>query len=137
MSNAIKRRKAGQRLRARKRLDEWAAKAHETLDLYDKELAYKPNRISPYCEFCGRPAQSKHHVIPRSRLGKVADKVSPLFSVCGWGNSDGCHGKLHTGRLFVRWNDGYECLESDVPISRDMAHSMDGWEILGGNNGIR
>jgi hypothetical protein len=117
------------------RLKETVDKAYSALDLYDKQLAFKPNRLGDSCVFCGRRATSRHHVIPRSRLSKVvANVISPLFAVCGTGNEgDSCHGKLHSGRLFVRWNKtNYEYLKSDVPISRDEAHAQDGWVRMGG-----
>jgi hypothetical protein len=111
-------------------MNERITKAYLALNLYDKMLAFKPDRIHPYCVFCGKPAQSQHHVIPRSRLKGCADEVSPRFSVCGSGNESGCHGMLHSGRLFVRWNDGCEFLHSPEPISRDEAHARQGWEPL-------
>jgi hypothetical protein len=112
-------------------------KAIRGLDNYDRMLLRRPDMTGPTCVFCGKPAENNHHLIPRSRLIKAAQWLSPIISVCGLGNASGCHGDLHSGRKHVRYFDrfeveGWEYLTSDVPISRDEAHARDGWKRLKG-----
>jgi hypothetical protein len=67
---------------------------------FDRENMAGESHISDYCLICGKPATERHHVVPRSRGGSKG----PVVSVCGWGNITGCHGRLHTGRVHLRWN---------------------------------
>ena len=68
-------------------------------------------RTQGWCAICGRPATSCHHVVPISN-GQVLELEtrngvfllrSPLFAVCGTGNT-GCHDGFHGGAwLKARW----------------------------------
>lgn len=109
-------------------------------------ISYEP----PHCAVCGRTSPlNLHHVVFRSHGGKEG----PTIMLCGNGNSSGCHGLAHSGRLFFRWvkapfwdtwNEGtrgalgmpaiggghWECLVLDEPTKIETAWSMDGWRRL-------
>lgn len=78
------------------------------------ELFGKPNIATPNCCICGKPASNMHHVVPKGigggsksatiNWGFQSYKVySPLFAVCGCGNTSGCHAKFHAGKIKVEW----------------------------------
>ena len=85
------------------------------------------------CVICGCKAyrMAQHHVVPRSagelyRDGKKLKK--PTVTVCGAGNNEGCHGKLHSGLAHLRFREGhYETLVLDHPATRLEALDMSGW----------
>lgn len=54
------------------------------------------------CAFCGRPAQARHHIVPRSQGGTDG----PTVPVCGRGNESGCHRLLHDHELFIDNHNG-------------------------------
>ena len=79
------------------------------------------------CAFCGRPATELHHIVPRSLGGTNG----PVASVCGWGNTCGCHGLLHSHRLTLDWDgEAWRYLRTPEPVSRSAALGMDGWVVL-------
>lgn len=82
-----------------------------------------PSIDTPYCPFCGRSAQNRHHIIPRSQGGHDG----PTVTVCGIGNASGCHGKLHGHTLHLRFTDRWEYLETEQPTKYQDALSMEGW----------
>lgn len=107
----------------------------------------------PFCAVCGRTRPlNQHHVVRRSagqlvRGGIVVPK--PTLTLCGSGNTGGCHGAAHDGRLHFRWvkaptgdwryfktvADGghWEYLRTDEPCRYAEALEIDGWrEIAGG-----
>lgn len=58
------------------------------------------------CAVCGRPATNVHHQPFRSK-GKgiiIGGKLlrPSLIALCGSGTT-GCHGKVHNGKLKIRW----------------------------------
>lgn len=94
-----------------------------------RRLMGKPSITGKYCPFCGRPAQSKHHIVPRSQGGKNG----PVVSVCGWDNSTGCHGLFHHHVLHLDWNDEYgawEWMRTEEPMKEWEARLEKGWHIL-------
>lgn len=93
---------------------------------YQKALMDKPSIKSPYCIFCGRPATEEHHVVYRSQGGAKG----PTVSVCGWGNTSGCHGLLHQHKLHLRWRGGWEYLSTPEPVKYEKALSLPGWKKL-------
>lgn len=95
--------------------------------LYDG-LMGKPSIETEGCAFCKRYPVERHHIVPRSHGGKNG----PTVTVCGFGNTSGCHGKLHSHRLHLRWNEGWEYLETKEPTKEMEALDMDGWTRLGG-----
>ena len=46
------------------------------------------------------------------------------------GNASGCHGKLHSHKLHLRYTDGWEYLETDEPTKYQTALNMEGWKPL-------
>lgn len=97
------------------------------MNLLDEPLYNAPSIELPYCPFCGKPATNRHHIVPRSRGGKGGATVT----VCGMGNASGCHGKLHSHLLHLRYADVWEYLETEQPTKYQNALSMDGWRSLG------
>lgn len=89
-------------------------------------MLYAPSIDLPYCPFCGKPAQNRHHVIPRSHGGTKGATIT----VCGFGNASGCHGKLHSHLLHVRYTDRWEYLETEKPTKYQKALEMEGWREL-------
>ena len=98
------------------------------MNLYDSQLMGKPSIKRVYC-ICGKPATNQHHIVFKSRTSK--HKEIPTISLCGMGNTGGCHGKAHSGRLYFRWNDGWEYLRLDEPTRREVAEEMEGWKHVG------
>lgn len=92
----------------------------------EKALFSAPSIDTPYCPFCGFPAQNKHHIVPRSRGGANGATVN----VCGLGNTSGCHGLLHKKMLHLKYEDGWYFLRTDKPTKYQTALDMQGWEKL-------
>lgn len=97
------------------------------MNLYDSKLMGKPSIKSDTC-ICGQPATNQHHIVFKSRTKN--HKEIPTLSLCGMGNTCGCHGKAHSGRLYFRWREGWEYLRLDEPTKRDKAEMMEGWQRL-------
>lgn len=96
---------------------------------YDKRLMDKPSIETECCPFCGRPIQSRHHIVKRSRGGTRG----PTITVCGYDNVTGCHGLLEQHYLHLRYNDEaqcWECLKTDKPTKQHIAEEMTGWRLL-------
>ena len=93
---------------------------------YEKPLMDKPSIELPWCPFCGKPATNRHHIVYRSHGGKDG----PTVTVCGFGNASGCHGKLHSHRLHMRYTDRWEYLETKEPTKEQIAQQMEGWRPL-------
>jgi len=99
--------------------------------IYELELLGKPSIVSEYCLFCGRPATNQHHIIQKGMGGSKHEKLIPTVSVCGMGNTSGCHGEFHAKRLHIRWvEDHYEYLHTTTPTKDLEALEMDGWKRL-------
>lgn len=86
------------------------------------------------CVVCGQTFPiNQHHVPPRS-AGKVfvrgKELPKPTLTLCGSGNTSGCHGKAHHGLLHFRFTDRWEYLELDEPADRLSALEMDGWRPI-------
>lgn len=65
----------------------------------------KPSIKSRYCPFCGRMATNEHHIIQKGMGGTKREKEIPTVTVCGWGNTSGCHGKIHEHLIEIDWDD--------------------------------
>ena len=93
---------------------------------FEKQLMQAPSIRTPWCVFCGKKATNYHHVVFRSQGGEKG----PVLSVCGLGNASGCHGKLHSRKLHVRYTDRWEYLETEEPTKYQTALGMEGWKPL-------
>lgn len=95
----------------------------------------KPNVGQARCAVCGSTHFLNHHHVIRRSAGNLfgADgkpRRKPTIMLCGSGNTDGCHGKAHSGLLHFRWRDGWEYLLLDEPTDYLTALDMDGWKRL-------
>ncbi len=113
-----------------------------------------PSVDAPYCVVCGRSDMplNRHHVVRRG-AGKLyehgVEVPKPLLTLCGNGNTSGCHGLAHQNRLHFRfvqapWPDAYKTPGWDVlthgghweylllaePTKYQTALEMDGWKPL-------
>lgn len=96
---------------------------------YQKALMDAPSVKSDRCVFCGRPAQSQHHVVFRSQGGTDG----PTLSVCGFGNESGCHGLLHKHKLHPRYTaeSGWEYIYTPESTKYERAiDTDDGWKPI-------
>lgn len=89
-----------------------------------RKLLDKPPIEAPWCPFCGRPWQSRHHIVPRSQGGEKG----PTVTVCGIDNVTGCHGDFHRSKKHLRWNNGWEYLSLRSPVRYEVALEMNGWK---------
>lgn len=96
--------------------------AKTTDNLWDP-MRGKPSIETDGCAFCGRYPVERHHIIPRSHGGGSEATIT----VCGFGNTSGCHGRLHDHTLHIRWNGGWEWLSTPTPTKEWDALEMEGW----------
>lgn len=96
------------------------------MDEQMRALMGAPSVEREACPFCGRRAEQRHHVVPRSLGGSRG----PTVTVCGLGNASGCHGLLHSHRLHLRWRGCWEWLRTEGPTKYCDALLMDGWRRL-------
>ena len=70
-------------------------KKHAGMSHEDKQLLQGKDLLPPWCVICGRTdgGLNGHHVVPRSRGGKDGPRVS----LCGFGNTSGCHKLVSDG----------------------------------------
>lgn len=65
------------------------------------------NAGNPVCAICGSPHPLNRHHIVRRGAGKVVQRgrelKKPTVTLCGIGNTCGCHKLAHDGRLHFRW----------------------------------
>lgn len=79
----------------------------DTLPEYLKPNMRGTSVRAPYCVVCGRTSPlNQHHVIRRG-AGKLyrngVEVKKPTLTLCGSGNTSGCHGLAHSQRLHFRW----------------------------------
>ena len=108
----------------------------DTLPMMWRDLMSAPNVETPCCAVCGRSwPLNRHHMVPRS-AGNMYDGdgrrlEKPTVVLCGSGNTGGCHGKAHSGRMHFRNTRGFlEVLELDEGCDRLTALEMEGWRRL-------
>lgn len=111
----------------------------------------RPSIIREECAVCGCPGPlNQHHIVKRSagRLVVGGREVrKPTVTLCGSGNTCGCHGEAHAGKLHFRWvmctppfhangisYDGFgghwEYLRTNESVDYLTALDMEGWERL-------
>ena len=96
---------------------------------HQKKLMKGPSISGSVCPFCGRPVANSHHIVPRSQGGVKG----PTVNVCGMGNASGCHGKLHSHMLHLRFDaDSWQWmyLRTKEPMKYEKALELDGWKPL-------
>lgn len=87
------------------------------------------------CAVCGATwPLNQHHAVWRG-WGKLFDadgneREKPTITLCGSGNTGGCHGLAHAHRLHFRNNGGrWEYLLLDRPLRYERAIEIEeGWE---------
>lgn len=102
------------------------------MDVRQEYLMNKRSIETDHCPFCGRPVESRHHIVPRSQGGANG----PTVTVCGHDNVTGCHGRLHQHTLHLDWNDAFRCWEyihTKRPMRYLQARMLDGWVQIGRN----
>lgn len=102
----------------------------------------------PYCAICGRTFPLNEHHIVRRGAGKLyrcgVEVPKPTITLCGNGNTSGCHGLAHQNRLHFRWVEHmhpskaygnpviqgghWEYIILDEPTKYERALGMDGWQ---------
>ena len=98
------------------------------LDKTNEHLLDKPSIVQEVCCVCGARAQNNHHVIVKGMGGSKLAKRIPTVSLCGFGNTCGCHGDAHASKLHFDYRDGeWYYLKSDEPIGRIDAMKSDKW----------
>lgn len=87
-----------------------------------------------FCCVCGRTYPlNQHHLVKRSAgtlFRKGIELEKPTITLCGSGNTSGCHGLAHSYRLHFR-NDGeLEYLVTNEPTKYSKALQMKGWRPI-------
>lgn len=107
----------------------------DTMPLMWRDLMDAPSIKADCCVVCGRNRPlNQHHIVPRS-AGKLFDEngreiAKPTVTLCGNGNTSGCHGKAHSGLLHFRYRDGLEYLMPGSPCDRLTALGLEGWRRI-------
>lgn len=126
----------------------------DTLPLYLRPLMAGASVKAPYCVVCGASAPLNQHHVVRRGAGKLyrggVELKKPTLTLCGSGNTGGCHGLAHSQMLHFRWvqsaeptgqgfvgkqttvNGGHwEYLRTAEPIKALKAQSIeDGWKLI-------
>lgn len=86
------------------------------------------------CAWCGSGwPLNQHHIVFRSRGELVRDGrrvEKPTITLCGSGNTGGCHGKAHSGMLHFKYDGRLMGLETERPVRYSEALKMDGWRAV-------
>lgn len=94
-----------------------------------------PSVVLDHCAICGRawPLNS-HHIVRRSDGKLFRDGVEvpkPTITLCGSGNTSGCHGLAHQNRLHFRYEDGeWQYAIFQEPIKYQRALEEGEWKPL-------
>lgn len=105
-----------------------------TLDRTQWDLMRAPTVKKPYCVVCGFTGHlEQHHLVRRGDgniCGPSGTHNKPTVTLCGNGNTSGCHGLAHSHRLNFRYTDRLEYLITEDPTDRLTALSMEGWKAI-------
>ena len=89
------------------------------------------------CVYDGQPATDRHH--RRFGMGgsSLPDHQSPqnIISLCGFGNTSGCHGRAHTDREWALAN-GYRVPHGTDPLTVPITHHAWGLVWLTADGGF-
>ena len=97
------------------------------LNNLNAHLLDKPSLVSDYCCVCGKPATNRHHVIIKGMGGTAFKKRIPTVPLCGIGNTSGCHGLAHSGRLFFDYKQWWLYCLMDEPTDYQDALENGEW----------
>lgn len=111
----------------------WAKKT--TLPPILWPLMRGPSLDGDRCCVCGsRYHLNRHHVVRRGAGEVFASDgrklAKPTLTLCGQGNTEGCHGEAHQGRLHFRFTGVWEYLRTD-PMDYATALEQEGWREVG------
>lgn len=105
-----------------------------TLELSKWGLMRAPTIKKPYCVVCGFTGHLEQHHLVRKGDGNIWGPAGmedkPTITLCGRGNTSGCHGMVHMHRLHFRYTDRLEYLITDEPTDQDKTLSMEGWKAI-------
>lgn len=108
-----------------------------TLQAIYRPLMQAPSVVLDHCAICGaRWPLNQHHVVWRSWGEMYEDRKrlqKPTITLCGNGNTSGCHGKAHHRQLHFRYNaliNALEYLETEEPTRYLDALKMEGWKVV-------
>lgn len=127
----------------------------DTLPAYLRPLMEGQSIQASCCVVCGASGPlNQHHVVRRGAGNMYRGGVKlpkPTLTLCGSGNTSGCHGLAHQNRLFFRWvktdqpmgstlslravtcyGGHWEYLVTEEPVKALSAYGMDGWQRLPG-----
>ena len=67
------------------------------------DLKIRPNFIKdhPYCQYCGKPTQHVHHLIPLAKGGD--NRINNLIPLCRK-----CHGLIHNKNYNDQWKKAWQ-----------------------------
>ena len=87
---------------------------------------------SDHCVICGRVRPLNNHHMVRRGAGRMyvdgRELEKPVITLCGIGNTCGCHGLAHANRLHFRNHDGVlEYIILPEPTKYQKALDMKGW----------
>lgn len=89
------------------------------------------------CVCCGQPSTDRHH--RRFGMGgsSLPDHHTPqnLVSLCGWGNTSGCHGRAHRENAWALAN-GYRVPHGTDPRTVPITHHAWGLTWLTADGGF-
>ena len=94
----------------------------------NRHLLNKPSLRRSWCVVCGKPATNQHHVIVKGMGGTRYAKQIPTVSLCGMGNTSGCHGLAHSGRLFFDYKGGWLYCLTSQPVTYALALEYGDWD---------
>lgn len=81
-----------------------------------------------HCAICGRTYPLNQHHIVRRGAGKLyrdgREVPKPTITLCGSGNTGGCHGLAHQNKLHFRW------VRKDEHFNRPAGQGAGHWEYI-------
>lgn len=86
-----------------------------------------------HCAVCGKAYPLNQHHVVRRGAGKLyrdgREVPKPCITLCGSGNTSGCHGLAHANRLHFRWVATHRDQKRRVAL-RDVWTGCGHWEFL-------
>lgn len=95
-------------------------------------LLDKPSIKGYRCAVCGQMATNRHHVVPKGMGGTRYENRIPVITLCGAGNTSGCHGLAHKLMLHFRWKHNQWEYIRTRPMKYIEALGEPGWKPLPG-----